>query len=267
MRARFEQFFKNRLGLAIAILLLAVLMLVFVVPKIYFSLDEGNKKTYWVTFLLSFGIIMLVFFGRKSKKEASPQVKVVEPSSAPRSYQKLLDEVERCSQELKKHRMWAYGCLMVGWIVLLIGRWSEHPPYNHPIIAIPIFVLALLGATRSIEEENELDASIAKCTAEGIEMEKKRPGLKSSYFHDLATSYEGSGMWAFAFIRVSPPMMIIFSLLNNGPLSLIVSHLSLPWWTASCFSGLILGFSFLFLARIACRPYYWLIEKTKTIPA
>ncbi len=267
MGERFEQFFKQRRGLAIAIILFLVLTLVFVVPKIYFSFDEGNKKTYWGTFLLSFGIIMYVFFGRKSAKEAPPKEKIVESSSAPRSYQKLLDEVARCSTELKKHRRWAYACLMMGWIALLIGRWSDYPPYNHPIIAIPVFALALLGATKSLEEENELDASIAKCIAEGIEIEKKRPGLKSSYFQDAATGYEGWGMWAFAFIRVSPPMMIIFSLLNNGPLSLIVNHLSLPWWTASCFSGLILGFSFLFLARIACRHYYWLLEKMKTIPA
>jgi|GEM_PF-3414230 hypothetical protein len=267
MRARFEQFFKQRMGLAMTILLLIVLMFVFVIPKIYFSLDEGSKKMYWSTFLLSFGIIMFVFFGRKSKKETLPQAKVVEASSAPRSYQKLLDEVERCSEALKKHRMRAYGCLMVGWIVLSIGRWSDHPPYNHPIFAIPVFVLALLGATRSIEEENELDVSIANCTAEGIEMERRRPGLKSSHFHDLAASYEGSGMWAFAFIRVSPPMMIIFSLLNAGPLSLFVNHFSFPWWTASCFSGLILGASFLFLARMACRPYQWLLEKKKAITA
>lgn len=267
MRDRLEQFFKHRMGLAIAILLFAVLTLVFVMPKIYSSLDESSKKTYWGTFLLSFGIIMFVFFGRKSKKEAPPQAKAVEPSSAPRSYQKLLDEVERCSKELKKHRRWAYCCLIMGWIILMIGRWSDHPPYNHPIFAIPVFVLALLGATRSIEEENELDVSIAKCTAEGIEMEKRRPGLKSSYFQDIANGYEGWGMWVFAFIRVSPPLMIIFSLLNAGPLSLIVNHLSLPWWTASCFSGLILGASFLFLARMACRPYYWLLEKMKTMPA
>ncbi len=267
MRARFEQFFKHRLGLAVAILLFAVLTLVFVMPKIYFSLDESSKKTYWGTFLLGFGIIMFVFFGRKSKKETPTQAKVVEQSSAPRSYQKLLDEVERCAKELKKHRMWAYGCLMVGWIVLLVGRWSEHPPYNHSIFAIPVFVLALLGATKSIEEENELDVSIAKCIAEGIEMEKRRPGLKSSYFQDAANGYEGWGMWAFAFIRVSPPLMIIFSLLNAGPLSLLVNHLALPWWTASCFSGLILGVSFLSLGRIACRPYHWLLEKKKTIPA
>lgn len=271
MRARLEQFFKQRMGLAIVILLLAVLTLVFVMPKIYSSLDEGSKKTYWGTFLISFGIIMFVFFGRKSAKNAPIKEKIKEKpaelSSAPRTYQKLLDEVERCSNELKKHRNWAYCCLMIGWIVLLVGRWSDHPPYNHPIFAIPVFVLAFLGATKSIEEENELDVSIAKCIAEGIEMEKKRPGLKSSYFQDTANGYEGWGMWTFAFIRVSPPLMIIFSLLNNGPLSLIINHLALPWWTASCFSGLILGASFLFLARIACRPYHWLLEKTKTIAA
>ena len=182
------------MGLAIGILLFAVLTLVFVMPKIYSSLDEGSKKMYWGTFLLSFGIILFVFFSRKSKKETPPQAQVVEQSSALRSYQKLLDEVERCSEALKKYRTWAYGCLMVGWIVLYIGRWSGHPPYNHPIFAIPVFALALLGATKSIEEENELDVSIVNCTAEGIEMEKRRPGLKSSHFHDLAASYEGSGM-------------------------------------------------------------------------
>ncbi len=267
MRVRFEQFFKQRMGLAIAILFFAVLTLVFVMPKIYSSLDESSKKTYWGTFLLSFGIIMFVFFGRKFKKEAPPKEKVVELSSAPRSYQKLLDEVGRCLKEVKKHRRWAYCCLMIGWIVLLIGRWSGHPPYNHPIFAIPVFVLALLGATRSLEEENELDVGIAKCTVEGIEIEKKRLGLKSSYFQDLANSYEGWGMWQFAFIRVSPPLMIIFSLLNAGSLSLLANHLSLPSWTVSCFSGLILGASFLFLGRIACRPYHWLLEKKKTIPA
>lgn len=267
MRAQFEHFFKRRMGLAIAILLFAVFTLVFVIPKTFFSLEPDAKKLFWGTFLLTFGIIMFVFFGRKSKEDTSPNEKVAELSSAPRTYQKLLDEVEHCSKELKKHRNWAYCCVMIGWIVLFIGRWSDHPPYNHPIFAIPVFVLALLGATKSIEEENELDVSIAKCIVEGIEMEKRRPGLKSSYFQDTANGYEGWGMWAFAFIRISPPLMIIFSLLNAGPLSLIVNHLSLPWWTVSCFSGLILGASFLFLARIACRPYHRLLEKMKTIPA
>lgn len=265
MRARFEQFFKQRTSLVVAIFFFVMLALVFVIPKIYHLLDGSGKKTYWSTFLLSFGIIMFIFFGRKQKKDAASDEKSVEMSSAPRSYQKLLDETERCSKELKKHRMWAYGCLVVGWIILLVGRWSDHPPYNLPIFAIPVFALAFLGATRSLAEENELDVNIATCIAEGIEMEKKRPELKSSHFHDLANSYEGWGMWQFAFIRVSPALMIIFSLLNTSPLSILANHLSLPEWAVSCFSGLTLVATFLLLARLACGPYYRLLEKMKTI--
>jgi hypothetical protein len=64
-----EQFFKQRIGLAIAVLLFAILMLVFVMPKIYFSLDENSKNAYWGAFLFSFGILVLIFFGQKSKKD------------------------------------------------------------------------------------------------------------------------------------------------------------------------------------------------------
>jgi hypothetical protein len=266
MRVRLEQFFKQRRGLAWAILLLTIFALVFVIPKIYFSIDANAKKMFWGTLLLSFGIIMFVFFGQKPQKDV-PLKEKAGPSSTPRSYQKLIDEVERCFQELKKCQRWAIGCLLMGWIVLWIGRWSEHPPYNHPIIAIPVFALAFLAATKSWEKENELDVSIANCTVDGIEIEKKRSGLKSSYFHDLASSYEGRGMWQFAFVRVSPSLLILASLFNAGPLSLLANYFSIPSWAINCGAGAVLGAAFLFFARMACQPYYWLLERRKTIAA
>lgn len=265
MRAQIEQFFKQRKGLAIVILLLSVSMLVFVMPKIFFSLEPRAKGLFCGCFLLSLGIFMFLFDSRR-KKDDSP-IEKTQSLPISRSYQQLLDEAAHSSQELKKQQRWAYGCLIMGWIVLWIGKWSEHPPYNHPIFAIPVFVLAFLAATRSWEKENELDVNITKCTLAGIEMEKKRPEHKSNYFHDLAKSYEGSGMWQFAFIRVSPALMILASLLNAGPLSLLANHFSIPSWVINCGAGVILGAAFLFFSRIACQPYYWLLEKKKAIAA
>jgi len=265
MRARFEEFVKRRRGLAVAILLFLVFALVFVMPKIFFSLEVNAKKMFWGTFLASFGIIMFTFFGRKSKK-SDPSKRKVESPSTSRSYQQLIDEVERCRRELKKYQMWAYGCLLGGWIVLLIGKLSDYSPYNHPIFAIPVFGLVFLAATKSWEKENELDVNIAKCTVEGVEIEKKHSGLNSSYFSELLNGYEGWGMWQFAFIRVSPFLMIIFSLFNSGALSFLADHLSIPTWIANSAAGVILASTFLFFTMIACRPYYWMLEKMKAIP-
>jgi len=261
----FEEFFKRHIRLTITFLFLGVFILVFVMPKAYFGLDSNAKKIFFGIFLASFGIIMFIFFGRKSRENESTKKKIKSTPSQ-RSYQNFVDEIELCQMELKRHRMWAYGCLIVGWIALWMGRMSGHPPYNHPIFAIPIFGLAFLVATRSWEKENELDVTIAKCTLEGVEIEKKRPGLHSSYFSELLNSYKGWGMWQFAFIRVSPSLMIIFSVFNSGALSFLANHLSIPTWIANSVSGIILGSVFLFFARIACRPYYWMLGEMKALP-
>jgi len=264
MRARLEHFFKRNMGLAIVILLFAVFTLVFVIPKIFLSFEPSEKKNFFGSFLLSFGIIMFVIFGPKFKNVSSSKEKIT-PSRTNRSYQQLLDEAKRCFRELKKQQMWAYGCLYMGWIILLVGRLSEHPPYNHSIFAIPVFGLAFLAATKSWEKENELDMSIAECAIEGLEAEKNRQGLNSSLFHHLANSYEGYGMWKFAIMRAAPFLMILFSLFYVGLLSPLAAHLSVPREVLSIGSGVILGIAFLFYARMACRPYYWLLEKRKTI--
>ena len=266
MREKFIAFFKERRGLTAFVLFLAILVFVISTSAALFVLTPNGKKLFLGTFLIAFGAIMFVF-GRKSKNDASPKEKTIEPHSVSRSYRKLLDEVEYCSKELKKHLTWAYGCLMVGWVVFLIGKWSDHPPYNHPVIAGSIFILALLAATKYLEEDDELDTKIATCIAEGVEMERNRQELRSSHFLDLAKSYEGWGMWQFAFIRVSPPLMIIFSLFNSDLIFFLSEYLSTPTWIISCGIGMILGLAFLFLARMACRPYQRLLERTKIILA
>ncbi len=265
MKIWVEQFFKQHKGLAIAALVLVISMVIFLISKIFLSLDFLTIGLFCGFLLFSSGIIIF-WLGSKSKKDESFRKKT-ESYLPARSYQQLLDETTCSFQELKKYRRWAYGCLLVGWIVFWVGRWSGYSPYNHPIFAIPVFVLAFLAAIRFLEKERELDVGIATCVFEGIEMECKRPELKSDYFHSLAKNYEGSRIWLFAFIRVSPLMLIIIYFLNVGLLPLLASHFLIPGWGINCGAGIILGAAFLFFARIACKPYYWLLERKKARPA
>jgi hypothetical protein len=266
MRAQLEQFFKQHRGLAFVILALLIFLLIFIVPKIFFSLGSADRNMFWRYFIISFGACMLIFFSRQ-KKTSSPTVTTELPAS--RAYQQLRDEVTRCSYELRKHQAWDFACLIMGWIVIWIGRWSEYPLCSHPIFPLSVLTIAFLAATNSWVKKNELDASIAKCALEGIVLEKKRSGLRSSYFQDLANSYEGWGMWGFAFIRTAPSLMILFSLFNTGPLFLFADHLSqfVPHWIIHSGLGVVLVLAGLFFAKIVCKPYRWLLWKLKAATA
>lgn len=256
-----QQFFKKQMRLALAVILLSIFTLVFVISKIYTSLGPDGKNAFWGSFTLGLAAFLFLFSARL-KKDALPQKKAESPPTS-RAYQQLLDEVTRCSHELKKLRKWTIGCLLMGWIALLIGKWIGHPPYNHPTFAIPVFGIAFLAATKSWEQEHELDASTVKCILEGIALEKRQ--VRSRYFHDLASRYEGWGMLEFAFMRISPSIMILFSLFNTGPLYLLADCLSefVPNWVVYSGSGAVLAMAGLFLGRIACKHYQWLLWKLK----
>lgn len=263
MKEQFGNYFQQRKGLALIVLLLCIFVLGFLVPRIFSTIDASGKKIYWITFLLSFGSLMYLLFGSKKKKETAPSK---EKLAVPKSYQSLKDEIAHCTEALHKHHIWwGYGPLTVGWTVLLIGRWTQHPLYSHAIIALPVFALAFLAATKFIEEDNALDVRIAESILKGIELERKM-GLNSFYFQDLANNYVGLNMWIFGFIRVSPSLMILFSLLNGGPLALLIDYLS-QFFDSKIFlhlivyssAGILLGMIGLFYGKIAYKPYRWLL--------
>ena len=258
-----DPFFKNRIGLVIATLVLLLLFFILVVPKIYLSFDIANKKSFWVMCLLSFGITMLILFRSKNKKDTSPVTKVAEIPLTQKSYQNLLDEMARCQKELKKNRTWIYGCLLMGWLALSLGTWVKQPPYNHPLFALPIFAITMLCVTKSLEGESKLDVRVAECIVEGMEFEKKQPELKSSYFYDAGKCYQGNGMRLFALTRLSPFMLIVFSLLNAGPIAIFADYFSISRLLATCGFGVVLGLVYAFLARMTCRPYFWMLGKMK----
>lgn len=270
MRGQFENYFKQRKGLALAVILLCASIFVFIMPRIFSNLDASGKKTYWITFLFSFGILMYFLFGPKQKRKLLLQKN--KPRVSSKGYQALQDEIANCTDALHKHRIWwGYGPLVVGWAVLLIGRWSQHPLYSHAIFALPVFALAFLAATKFVEEDNALDVRIAESILKGIQLERKK-GLNSLYFQDLANSYTGLNMWIFGFIRVSPSLMILFSLFNAGPLSLLINYLSqfvdsktFLYLIINSSAGLLLGMIGLFYGKMACQPYRWLLWKLQTV--
>lgn len=263
MKERLESFVKNNKGQAIAVVLILSFALIFIVPKVYVFLDQGGRKIFWGTFLLSFGVIMFMLSPKKKEKVVpKAQVKVT-PSSL--SYQQLLDKAGDCLWELKKQMIWAYGCLIVGWLAVWVGRWSGHPHYSHYIFAIPVFTLTFLAATRSWEKAHNLDMDVAKYTIEGVVQEKKQPNLKSDRFRAFAGSYDGSGMWKFAFIRVSPLLMIVFSFLNAGIFPLLVHQFGISRMMVNGIFGFTIAGLFLFFARVTCRPYHWMLDKMKAV--
>lgn len=66
-------------------MLAATFGLIFVAPKVFFSLEQGGKKMFWVSFVLSFGDTMLLLFSKK-KKEAPPE-KLEKSATSSLSYQ------------------------------------------------------------------------------------------------------------------------------------------------------------------------------------
>ena len=55
----------------------------------------------------------------------------------------------------------------------MVLKLLDYPPHNHPIYAVPISALALLGFTEKIEEECEVDVKTVYCVTEGMTIEKK----------------------------------------------------------------------------------------------
>ena len=269
MQKQFKNFFRTRKGLALAILTLFFVALVFLMPIVFLGQDTLGKMVFIFTFILGFGLFSGWYFSPKRKKVVSTSG---ENSAISQNYQALQGEITICLHELREHLLWwGYGPLILAWAVLWIGKGSQHPLYSHAIFAIPVFVLAFLAATKFIERDHALDVRIAESIFEGIKLEAKL-GMKSQYFRDLANSYAGWNMWIFAVIRVSPLLMILFSLFNTGVLSLLVEYLT-QFFESEVFSslivqssaGVILAMLGLFFGNIACKPYRKLLHRLEAV--
>ena len=77
--------------------------------------------------------------------------------------------------------------------------------------------------------------------------------LKEKQFTECKNSYQGWRMVNFAFIRLSPLLMIVFSGLNMG-ISFWLSHYKLGLFQPMIL-GSILGIVTLLLSKFVCAPY------------
>jgi uncharacterized membrane protein YbaN (DUF454 family) len=228
--------------------------------RLYARIPAADKNTFIVCYIIGVCSGVAIFYSLKNKL-FKPSNDTSNPSyarkgehhsaiPASKNYQQLIEEVQSCNAQLRKYKWWTIGCLLAALVVVLTGKLSGHAQYSHPMFASSIFLLAFIVGTKNLEKETELDTRIVNCTLEG-----KR--IKSTYFLELARSFEGWGLITFVFVRISPALWILFSVINTGILQILATHLpaSTAWWVPHAGAGLFLGLAGIFLARMATQPY------------
>ncbi|NNM43052.1 MAG: hypothetical protein HKM07_01750 [Chlamydiae bacterium] len=205
-------------------------------------------------------------FSKKSElnvSECSTKPKslpIEEKNVESKTYQQILDEMGEYLWTLKKYKFWTIGCLVIAWVIVFIGRWFDIGSHNPAAFTSVVFLFALLIGTKDLEKESEADTNVVRCVLQGLKFEK-RLNSKSNYLQSFAKQYEGFGMFLFMFVRISPTLMIVFSLFNAGLAHFLVAYLSPQVMYGGM--GIGLGLIGLFLGNVACGPYRQLLEKVK----
>ena len=95
MRDQLKRFFKQHRSMAYALLGVSIFLLIFVMPKVFLSLEPSGRQAFLVFFVLAL-LICTVLFSVSIKNDPPIEAKL---QKFPRTYQQLIDEVTRCSQE------------------------------------------------------------------------------------------------------------------------------------------------------------------------
>ena len=96
--------------------------------KVFFCFPSSAKKAFIGGFLLSTGILLTLFGDILQKlilkkPSSSMELEAVKNSNISSvSYQELFDENQKCLDKLKTYKRWTIGCLLVGWLVVWIGK-------------------------------------------------------------------------------------------------------------------------------------------------
>ncbi len=102
----------------------------------------------------------------------------------------------------------------------------------------------------------------------GLRSEAKLSSNQLQYFRDFVGSFEGMYLMGYAFARISPALMIAFSLINFG-ISPLLSLKYSAWMenilvTASL-KGAVLGIVAIILGQLAIAPYRYLLHKSQQL--
>jgi hypothetical protein len=272
-----ELFKKNRSLVNFCLGLIFFTLAVYLTPKNVSAVsstpvvsDEG--RSFLIFFIVGLVGGLLVFFSIKGnflKKKATsqlPETKIISQAS-PGTYQYLIDEAETYKAELKKCRKMVIAYVAVLWTITWLGRFSGHPLYSSSALSSFLFITAFIAAAIvTLQKENTLDIRIVDCTLRGIELEKKHLHLRSNYFLDLASSYEGGGMLTFLFMRISPLLWLLFSGIQVGGLQALGDFIPAALsWNVATIAWLFFAASALFLGIMAYRPYEGLLKKIRAL--
>ncbi|NGX46652.1 MAG: hypothetical protein K1000chlam3_00012 [Chlamydiae bacterium] len=236
------------------------------VSIVYPKLPSEMRNGFLICFLVSFPLALFIIdklIGKHIAKEKSTDNihSKKEPLKTSKSYQDLLTKYTQCSQQIKKCQYWSLGCLFIGWIIIWINKSLEAPLYDPQFFSIAVFAFALLVAMKDLEKESVLDHQIVNCIIEGSKIEQECK-LKESLLTNSKSTFQGLGIYSFAFVRISPRLMIIFSALNTGTATLLARH-ELGLFQPVLF-GIVLGIFAVFFGNLACTPYRKLNQKIAT---
>lgn len=229
--------------------------------------DEGKSfLIFFIIGLIAGFLALLAMKGNFFKKNISKaeEQKIIS-NTLPGTYQHLIDETEAYKAELKKCRKIVIAYVATLWTVTWLGRFSGHPLYSSPILSSFLFITAfIVVGIVIVQKESRLDARIADCVLRGIELEKNHLNLRSNYFQDSTSRYQGWGMMAFLFMRISPLLWLLFSGIQVGGLEAITDLFPIVLsWNINNIAWLLFAALTLFLGMMVYRPYERLTRKMK----
>ena len=172
----------------------------------------------------------------------------------PKKYVKLKEQAESGQQTIQDGKK-----MKILWVVFIVSTpWLGvlHPFFATMKFLFPLFCIGVWTLLSILKVEREADDDIANCVFEGIQFEKQHR-LPSGHFSNFLDSFSLKG---FAFIRASPPMMLVFFLVPKFLRSFSESQPLLRW---SIWAATISGFHILFLGVMVfvSKPYTNLLKK------
>lgn len=73
-------------------------------------------------------------------------------------------------------------------------------------------------------DTEDVDIKVIQCTMKGLQEERKLNSDRIVYFGDFIKSFEGTGMVEHAFVRISPALMLFFSLINFSLKKFLIAY-------------------------------------------
>lgn len=237
--------------------------------KTIVALSPNDQRGFILRLILFLAIPLFVSIKRRTKKAnhdeiASRDSVLIKSTKSYRSYQEIVEEHNSYLEKLKSYRYWTYGCFLIALILFIVFYISHNAQLTHPGFTTFVFCVALLLGTKDLEKQRDVDIKVIECTLKGLQAERRLNSDRILYFGDFIKCFEGPGMLEHAFVRISPTLMLVFSLINFGLTPLL--YIQFPTWMeniilVSFFKGVLFSLAALGFGKLATNPYRYLLVK------